>query len=533
MAIPGTGVERPRIPVGMETPPVDDATAFAPSITSASRALDMLKWAFSFPAMLGSFLVGAVFYQAQAFSVDPDLWWHIKTGQAILTTHQWPTTDAYSFTVSGQPWIAFEWLGEILIATASRIGGVRGLDLLLIVLGSAVVLALYLLATIRSGNSKAGFVSAALLCPLAFLSFNLRPQMLGFLFLILTLISLELFRQGQQRSLWLLPVLMLVWVNTHGSFIIGLGAIFVYWVCGLVEFQKGGIEAKRWSPRESRCISFVFLLCLAVLPVTPYGTRLAAYPFDMAFSQPINVANIIEWEPMPFNTAFGKFFLALVLGFFILQMALSLVWRLEELALFLGGAAMACLHARLLLIFVPFFAPLLARVLARWLEPYSRGKDRYVLNAILMASMAAAMVSYFPSRTDLEQKVASRFPVKAVEYLSQHPVPGPMYNGYFFGGYLVWSGQKVFIDGRGDVYERGGVFSDYIQLADLKPGGLSVLQRYQIQSCLLAHDEPLATVLAALPEWRKVYSDSTSTLFVRRNHASASGPGGYGAGNAD
>ena len=178
---------------------------------------------FSFPAMLASLLVGVVFVTARAFRVDPDLWWHIKVGDAILATHHWPTTDVYSFTVNGQPWIAYEWLGDVLLSAAYRTAGISGLEGLLILLGSAIVIALYALATLRSGNSKAGLVASGVLFLLAAVSFSLRPQMLGYLFLILTLIVLERFRQGQRNTIWFLPAITLLWVNTHGSWIIGHG----------------------------------------------------------------------------------------------------------------------------------------------------------------------------------------------------------------------------------------------------------------------------------------------------------------------
>src|SRR3984957_10539082 len=206
---------------------------------AGSRAgfLQIIQRLFSFPAAMGALLVGAVFSSSRSFRVDPDLWWHIKVGETILATHRWPTTDIYSFTVSGQPWLAYEWLGDVLLAAVNRVGGVLALEVLLIVLGSAVVLALYELATIRSGNSKAGFVASVVLFLLASVSFSLRPQMLGYLFLILTLTALERFRQGKARAMWVLPVIMLLWVNTHGSWIIGMGAIFVYWMSGLWGFQ--------------------------------------------------------------------------------------------------------------------------------------------------------------------------------------------------------------------------------------------------------------------------------------------------------
>ncbi len=494
---------------------------FAPPFTERKTAnlVSVLRTVFSFPAMLATFLVGRVFYEARAFFVDPDLWWHVRIGQNILATHHWPTTDPFSYTVGGNPWIAYEWLGDVVLGAAARFGGLLGLEILLFVLASSVMLALYAYTTLRSGNSKAGFVSSGVLCSLAFASFNLRPQMLGYLFLVLTLIALERFRQGKQRAVWFLPLLFLVWINTHGSWVIGLGVLGVFLTGGLVEFRWGSIEGQRWSLADRIRLETILLLSLAATPFTPYGSRLAAYPFTVAATLPLNVGNILEWQPMPFNIAGGKLFLALVLVFFVVQLLSPLKLRLSEAVLFFGGIAMACLHVRFLLLFVPFAAPIFAVVLARWLPPYDRKKDHPVLNALLMTVVVAAMVRYFPTRAGLEKTVAQAFPVRAVEYLRQHPVPGPMFNNYGYGGYLVGMHpeQKVFIDGRGDLYEDAGVFSEYLELAQLKPAAFQVLRAHNIQSCLLDSKEPLVTVLAVHPEWEKRYSDGVSVLYVRRN----------------
>ena len=91
-----------------------------------------------------------------------------------------------------------------------------------------------------------------------------------------------------------------------------------------------------------------------------------------------------------------------------------------------------------------------------------------------------------------------------------------MLNSYGFGGYLVYSGRTVFIDGRADVYERAGVLSDYMHISLLKPGALAVLNGYGVRSCLLARDEPLTVVLAASQDWTRVYRDDVSEVFVRR-----------------
>jgi hypothetical protein len=503
----GDGVTGITVPSGPAARPLD---------AGATSYVSLLLQVISFPAMLATFLVGAVFFIARDFSVDPDLWWHIKNGQNILTTHHWPTTDLFSFTVAGQPWISTEWLGDVLFATVARLGGLQGLDALLIILGSTVMLALYAYATLRSGNSKAGFVVATVLFLLANPSFSLRPQMLGYLFLILTLIVLEKFRQGSARALWFLPLLFLVWVNTHGSFVIGMGAIGAYWLGGLAKFRLGDLASDAWTRTERLRLEIVFLLCLVALTITPYGAELARYPFHVASSLPLGVANVLEWQPMPFNLPGGKIFLALLLGFPVVQIVFRFKWRIEEVALFLFGAMMACLHVRFLLVFVPFFAPLFATVVARWVPRYERSKDRYLLNAILMTGVIVAMVRYFPTRPQMEAIVARGFPVNAVAYMREHSVPGPLFNTYNFGGYLVWMNEKVFVDGRADPYERGGALADYFHITKLQPGALAVLRNYGVRSCLLRLDEPLVTMLAAVPEWQRVYADDLSVLFVRR-----------------
>src|SRR5436190_14537080 len=100
--------------------------------------------------------------------------------------------------------MAAEGLGDALLALCARVGGLRGLDALTVAMTALIMLALYVFGSLRSGNSKAGFLAVAI--QIGFISaFSLRPQMLGILFLVLTLIMLERFRQTQSRGVWLLP----------------------------------------------------------------------------------------------------------------------------------------------------------------------------------------------------------------------------------------------------------------------------------------------------------------------------------------
>ncbi len=478
----------------------------------------LAKRLISFPALLGGLLVAALFVPLREFTVDGDLWWHIKVGQDILATHHFPTADAYSFTVHGTPWVAYEWLGEVLLGAVQRAWGLQGLLALNLALGAVIVLGLYALATLRSGNSKAAFVACGIVLYLAVVFFTLRPQMLAYVFLVVTLIILERFRQGRSGTLWLLPALFLLWVNTHGTFVVGLFAVGVYFVSGLFEMRSNGVESRCWTAAQRLQLEMAFLASLVALTVTPYGPKLAAFPVDMAFSHPAIAASIVEWQPMPFNSAPGKLLLALLVGFLLAQVALGPTWQLAEFTLFLCGFVAACLHARLVLIFVPFCTPLLAAMLSRWVPPYEPKKDKLAINAVLIVAIVVGIARFFPSQTQLESRVEEHWPVKAVQYLEQHPPPLPMFNTYSYGGYLIYKldgRNKVFIDGRTDIYDQVGVLADYGSISRVEPIALHLLDVYGIQSCLIERNEALGTLLAASSRWQKVYADRQSALFVR------------------
>jgi hypothetical protein len=483
---------------------------------SVLRALRPLRWLVSFPAMLGSFLVAKLAYELREFRVDPDLWWHIKLGQDIARTHHWPTADPYSYTVHGTPWIAYEWLGDVAIGFVAKFG-LQALAALLIALASLIAIALYSYASLSARNAKAGFVAGVFASVFAVGNFNLRPQMFGALFLAVTVICLEYFRRGHSKVLWVFPPLFLVWINTHGSWIVGLGVLAVALFGGLLEFRLGGVEGIRWTEKQRMQLELAVLGSIAVLPLTPYGTRLATYPFMVASSLPLNVAYVQEWFPMPFNITWGKIFLALLACSILTQMLYRLTFRLDQWLLALGGVVMALLHARFVMLFAPFFAPILAGLLSQWLDRYRPEKDKFLLNAALMTAAAVSLVWYFPSQRELERFVEKQFPVRAINYLRTHPAPGPMFNNYGAGGYLVayFPEQKVFIDGRGDLYELEGVLSDYMQVATIKPAALSVLKFYGIRMCLLERADPIGLVLAERPDWKQVYYDDAHIIFER------------------
>ncbi|MGH9789547.1 MAG: hypothetical protein ACRD4U_12685, partial [Candidatus Acidiferrales bacterium] len=460
-------------------------------------------------------LVFTVFVFSRLNLPDPDTWWHIAVGEDILASGVWPTTDSYSFTAQGQEWRAYEWLGEVLLAVVAR-GGPQALTALLIGLCATLFSLLYYWVTLRGCNPKAGFLACFLLVPLAGSVFTLRPQLLGYIFLLLTFVCLEHFRQGRRKALWALPALFAIWGNTHGNFAFGLFVLGVCWLGGLVEFSRGSLKAERWTPAQRRDLFVVILLCVLATMLGPYGARTTFLPLEIAFAQPLNVASIQEWQPLPFDLLFGRLFLVILLGFCVLQLLSPRAYRVEEVGLLLFAIYSACTHRRFLVFFVLVFAPLLAVQLERWTKT-SAAHDRPLLNAALMAAAIGAMVVFFPSGTQLEEVTARRFPVHAVQYLRTHDAPRTLLNWYGWGGYMIWSlrsERKVFIDGRADLYEYPGILRDYLAVEGLKPNPRSLLSQYRVEACLFPRDSPLATFLDSQPDWKLVYSDDLSVIYV-------------------
>jgi hypothetical protein len=483
---------------------------------------------FSFPVFLGALLIGPACLTLPHYPHDPDTWWHTAVGERILETGTWPTTESYSFTARGDEWLASEWLGEVVMGLADRLGGLVGLTILRVVLASALLVLLYGYASLRSGNTKAGFVATVILFPLVLGFLWLRPQLLAYIFLAVTMVSLERFRQGSARALWILPPVFLLWVNTHGTFPLGFMIIGLYWASGLFRWNCGGVEAIPWTTRQRRELLFILLLCALVLPLTPYGTRLAAYPLEFAHSHSAMITRLSEWQPLGFGETWGRQVLVLVLLFLLAQVLFRPRYRLEEIVLLLFAIYATCVHRRFFLLLALVLAPAFATLLAGRMPAYKPSKDRYILNTALIAILAALLVLTFPGRTQLQEIVDATYPRKAIEYLRDHPQLGPLYNDYGLGGYLIWSlgnQHPVFIDGRADVYDYAGVYSDYFRITTVQPDALLLLHKYGVKSCLTGPDEPLATFLAGRADWKLVYRDKLSLIFVHSQGKASLGRG--------
>lgn len=467
--------------------------------------------------MLASVLLVLAVLTVRSRFDDPDLWWNLKIGQVIFATHIIPTADLFSYTTNHHAWTPHEWLAQLIIYAAYRAGGFSGLMLLLCLLTATLLVAGYSLCVLYSGNAKVAFMGALVIWLFSTIGLSIRPQMIGYIFLIFELVLIQLGRTRNPRWFFWLPVLFAVWVNCHASFMLGLIVAAVFCVGARVSFHSGSLLSPRWEPRRRRMLELAFLMSIAALFINPVGIKQILYPLETFLNMPLLLGNVAEYAPLRMSDARGIALMALLLTSFLMVMTHRSKMFWDEALLLAIGTWMAVSHQRMLFVFGILAAPVLIRQFANSWDGYDAQKDRPSLNAAFIALALLAAFLAFPSSRDLQQQVEEQSPVKAVEFIQANHLAGPMLNDHVFGGYLMWAAPEhpVFLDGRTDVFEWTGVFNEFGNWATLHTDPGALLEKYGINFCLLNRDSPMVRVLPLLPDWKIIYSDSNAVVIER------------------
>jgi hypothetical protein len=467
--------------------------------------------------MLAGLLAVLAVLTVRARFDDSDMWWHLKMGEIIWTTHTIPLADTFSYTSNHQSLVPQEWLAQLAIYGAWKWAGFSGLMLWLCLLTAAVLIAGYALCSLYSGNAKVAFLGAMIIWLFSTVGFAVRPQMISYLLLIAELVLIHLGRTRNPRWFFWLPILFALWINCHGSFILGIILSAVILFTSLFSFQTGCLTAQRWAARTRRTMAFSLLLSVAALFLNPVGIRQILYPFDTMLRMRILLGNVDEWAPLNMTDERGVALLAVLLCSFLLVAVRRSELFFDELLLLAIGTWMAVSHMRMLFLFGMLAAPVLSRQLATCWEAYDAETDRIWPNAAMITASLLAIFLAFPSSRNLEEQVEIQSPQKALEFIKANHISGPMLNDYALGGYLIWAAPEhpVFIDGRTDIYEWSGVLGEFGKWATLQSDPNALLEKYKIGFCLLNRQSPMARVLPLLHDWKMVYADNNSVIFVR------------------
>lgn len=449
---------------------------------------------------------------------DPDVGWHLRTGEWILQHHAFPHADPFSRATGGSPWQAYSWLFELVLLKAYSWMHLDGLLVFTATMMALIAAAVYhMLSRLQADFTQRAILTIAVMFCLSRLS-TPRPWLFTILFFAVEMdILMHSRRKGQSRELLWLPPLFALWANIHIQFVDGL------LVLGAAAMEP---LLARWWKSDVKCaparnLWLVLGACAAAVCLNPYGPGIYKIAWQLG-SQSGVLDTVSEMMALPFRTPadFVLLFLALA--------AAGVLFRYRQLnpfeTLMLAMGAILSFRSRrdLWVMAITAGAILAAGMPAR---TGREGEEKQSAWAIALAgatAVTACIVSALllhVSNGRLQKLLAEKMPVQAVEVVKDRHYTGPLFNTYDWGGFLIWDlREPVSIDGRAALYGDQAL----TRSRDTWAGGAKWASDPDLQSAgvVIAPDgAALTQLLRTDAHFELAYEDKVAAVFVARGHA--------------
>jgi hypothetical protein len=457
---------------------------------------------------------------------DTDTGYHIRAGEYILNTHTIPHHDIFSYITPPLPWTAHEWLSEVIMGFLHINFGLTGVVIFFALLLSCTYYFLFRMLRSEKGNFLLAVIIALLVVASSMLHWHARPHIFSIVLTLGWYYILDGFQNDRKNILYLLPLLMLFWVNLHGGFITGFVLLAVYMIGNLAGCRDAGERAG--AVRKLKLLGIITLVSLVACLINPFGYHILLFPFNVVGNRYLmdHVQEFISpnfHDTMPF-----KYMLLLLITFLgVSARKLSLI----ELLLILIFLNMSLFSVRYIPLFAIIAAPILVRYgnsllekLKVWPKSFleTRGERFAALDSAsrwhLWPVVGLVVVVFLAASGQLVRKFDPKLrPTAAVEFLKKEPIKGNMFNNDQFGSYIIysaWPQYKVFFDGRSDMY---GVkrMKEYFNVLAFKPGWEKIIDKYHISWIIYNADSELCRYLLLRPDWKLIYADKVANIFVK------------------
>jgi hypothetical protein len=488
-------------------------------------------------------LVGILGFSPMSVALlgDADTGWHIRSGDYILANHSVPRVDLFSYTRVGQPWYAWEWLYDVGISLIHRVAGLNGVVLFSAVVIAATFALLFRFVLRRSGS----FAIAVGLTVLAFSAAQVhmlaRPHILGWLLTLLWVEALYRYEEGKRSALLWLPSLMLLWVNVHGGFILGLVLLAVFGSSRMWTYFFAPSVAVL---RQIFELAAVLGICLVVTLATPYGYQLHVHVYQY-LSNTFLMNSINEFMSPDFHLpGYGYFELFILLSVVgaMLARGRSSTTDLLLILFSIHAGLLAARNIPLAVILMSLaLGPLLAAIGCsderRYPSPVAslldlvhdisgnmgRMEKQFRGHAVVLAVVAISIGIALNGGRVLSAKVLSAhfdekvFPVRATEFIAAKGIHDHMFNPDYWSGYLIYKlypGTKLYFDDRHDFYGEDFI-KDYLKATHGDWDWRVPLEKYEVKWVLIPVHSPLSSLLKESGTWRLEYDDGLATVFSR------------------
>jgi len=454
-----------------------------------------------------------------------DFWWHLKTGEIIVTERRIPTTDEYTFTRSGQSWVNQAWGMQAVLFLLHRAGGIP-----VIILAHALTLALGYSVLARAAalqsNRRLAVLATLVGAAVGFRNSAIRPQSFSFLAFGLLIYLIEKHRQGRRGWMWGAPLLFAIWVNAHGGFVFGGALLAVYVLGRLWESARRG-----WPASERRAVIELVTVGAAsflALSLNPQGLGgMIRYVLGFWESK-VTFARNLEFTPLTIRESDGLLFFASLVLLMVLLRQPDFRLRTDHVLGLLLFGVLALVARRNAAWYGFVVTPILAAGLhARWgyalgAWPGIRWANITVL-ALLIAGVGVTLPwgrQRLPLPADRRELIATTTPVRAMEFLCDRaPDHARSYQHQVFGSYQIWACPKlpVFIDTRIELYSSD-FWEEYFAIELGRYDWEKVVEKHKITYLMLSRRYQTAAIQAASesPRWREIYRDDRAVIFEKR-----------------
>ncbi len=472
-----------------------------------------------------------------------DFWFHAAAGREIVANGQIPAVDTFSYTAAGQPYESYKiyWLMEVTFYLLLQTGGIAGVVLFQSLVITAAYALVLLTAWRTTGNWRAATLAALCAAATGIEDWNVRPQAITILIGACYLLAIsELNRGGKRLWLGVFPLGMVIWVNSHGSFVLGFALLAAWLAAASLEALAPRLFTAFQFPvahRPIRTIAAAIILSGLACLLNPRGPGVLLYLSEMT-TNPI-VQNLVpEWVPPTIESQVGLFFFSVLLVTILLLAVSPRRPDIFHLLLFTGFTVLSFKTARGILWFGLTTAPLIAAQLdaigQHWQAKLAapghspRLAPVWINWAFVSLAVVAAFLSlpWFkellplpPAKAGL---VSQETPTQATAVLMQNRWPGRLFHSMPFGSYLHWAAQPaypVFVDSRIELFPIT-VWRDYLTIVNAQPGWEDKLSAYQVNTLMLSptQDSNLLQAASALPNWQKVYQDDVAVILIRKGN---------------
>jgi hypothetical protein len=464
----------------------------------------------SLPILVGLIVYATTLAAAHRVLDDPDPYLHIAVGRWIIAHGAVPHHDVFSNSMPNASWVPHEWLAEVATAWLYDHWGWASLVVVTAICFAATmaILVHFLLRYLAPSQVLIAAISTWGLCYIHLLA---RPHIFSWPLLALWVASLVAARVKERAPPLFMALIITLWANLHGSFVLGLVLAAIFALEALLEAQD-----KTALRRAARSWMLFLAVSVAAGLATPNGISGLIFPFQFARMDAV-LSMVQEWRSPDFQDAQPlEFYLMLMLvGVLLIGLKLPIM-RIVLLVLLLHMALGHRRNVEYLGLILPMIA---APALSSQLRGYGFtrldemfGKFKVVTNqtfAILAAVMVLVSGVSFVRLSAVDESVTYS-PQKAVAFAQEHRLSGPVFNDYIFGDYLIFAGVAPFVDGRADMY--GNDFIARYRAIENLP---ALLTRYKITWTLIDPRGPRATLMNYLPGWRRAYADDIAVIYAR------------------